>query len=55
MKINLSFLIILFVAVVTFVNDIIIYCFKLDYLISLIISFILIFLLKQYEKLLTLR
>lgn len=41
MKTNLSFLIILFVAVVTFINDIIIYVFKLDYLISLIISFLI--------------
>lgn len=52
MKTNLSFLIILFVAVVTFINDIIIYFFKLDYLLSLIISIVavmglLIFLLKK--------
>ena len=52
MKTNLSFLIILFVAVVTFINDIIIYFFKLDYLLSLIISTVavmglLIFLLKK--------
>lgn len=43
MKINLSFLIILFCAILTFVNDIILYCFCLSYPISLAISLVGLF------------
>ena len=48
MKINFSFLIILFVAIVTFINDIILYCFHLNYIVSLVISFALVLLITLF-------
>lgn len=52
MKINLSFLIILFVSILTFFNDILIGVLRIDYLISLILAFCItgIFLLMLLKK-----